>query len=168
VTPTPEEIGMPRQLTPERLVEMRLNGLARLVRNLLLDNPNLKSRDPDRMAHDLAAYPRTAEFLHGPCRQRVEFILERIEEETALLKELVEPPKVLVTLEEGRISVTADADLLVCIADGGSPPSDADMAPGFVAIPGDGREVERRLTEVMATLDGGPAPAGEPVPGGTP
>ncbi|MCW3782985.1 hypothetical protein [Defluviimonas salinarum] len=84
---------MPRQpLTPKQIVEQEFESLKALVRNLLVENRNLKPREDARgwpaEAYYFAAYPKTADYVSGPLKRQAECILERLENASRLCAEM--------------------------------------------------------------------------------
>lgn len=70
---------MPRRIEPHDFIAYEFKRLETLVRNLLVENKNLKPQE-GRQAYYLAQYPQTASYVAGPLREQADAILERIGE----------------------------------------------------------------------------------------
>jgi hypothetical protein len=76
-------VPISNRVTPQMVIEFEFDMLRRLVKNLLVDNKNLRS------GYYYEEYPKTVQYVHGPLKEQAEYILERLDMTKDLMKEFV-------------------------------------------------------------------------------
>jgi hypothetical protein len=94
-----------RNTTPAEIVRQAMDGLARSVRKLLIENPNFMPGRGGAEPYHFRNQPRTAAFVPNELRSMAEIILASIEERSALVVAMAAEPEVpgLVRSYEGEM-----------------------------------------------------------------
>ncbi|WP_435018431.1 hypothetical protein TA3x_000405 [Tundrisphaera sp. TA3] len=70
---------MARDKTVADVLARQLESLASLVRNMLIDNPNLKAKDWNTEPYYFREYPRTSQFVREVLAGQANTILDRVD-----------------------------------------------------------------------------------------
>lgn len=83
-----------RQPDPEEVVRTQMEGLARVVRNMLVDNQNMRPGADGEPSYYARETPRTADFLARRLPSLAGHVLDRIETVTEIVAVMAADPEV--------------------------------------------------------------------------